>query len=753
MIKLVDVSKYYKTESTVVMGLHKINLEFSIGEFVAITGESGSGKSTLLNVISGVDSYEDGELYIDNEETSYYSQADFEKFRKEQVAFIFQNYNLIDNYTVLQNVEAALIIKGVEKEERKNKAKDILERVGLTSRIKAKTAKLSGGEKQRLAIARALAQETRFIVADEPTGNLDSENGKLILELLHELSKDKLIIIVTHNYEQVEPFITRKVRLFDGEVVEDKVLKHTELASEILTKNIDKTKKNIIKTPFKFATMNLLSQPKKTVLLLLVAFMTTFFIFAFYGGYTAIKQSMLDFGFSNSAYNNFDERIIINKGKDSLGNKIKLTDDDYDYLKTIANVDHVVKYEKGLDTGLQLSITEDPDYDLEVRGLYGVIPDVFPVSLISESDLLGGRLPENVGEIVIDYLSDSKKSENLDIAETLNNRYILASGTINLKIAQVSSNASFNIKNLKIVGITKENTRKFGVYLDDDTLKDFSNSFNALVVEAPNFSIKYNESDSTEDSIITRPLLKIGIDYSLEQNKFSASHDTRQVIDNLVASGAKNIEYYYNDQQIQIISDDDFFLYDNYFSPSILNNNEAEIYQYSLVVKDTTKLKTVMQILNSNGYNGLNYLLANENIVEKVPPEILLISLSFGIYAIFLLVIVYLFSYLSIRTILLSSKKNYNIFRVLGVSPKEIQIMSGIEVMFCFLGAYLLNLFLFVLIKNLNVKYVSEFIATIKITDYILLLFVNIVLSFFVATRYSKLLKKRSLMATVKVGG
>ncbi|MFA5749224.1 MAG: ABC transporter ATP-binding protein, partial [Bacilli bacterium] len=281
MIKLVDVSKYYKTESTVVMGLHKVNLEFNIGEFVAITGESGSGKSTLLNVISGVDSYEDGELYIDNEETSYYSQADFEKFRKEHVAFIFQSYNLIENYSVLQNVEAALIIKNVEKKERIKRAKNIIDRVGLTSRIRAKTSKLSGGEKQRLAIARALAQNTKFIVADEPTGNLDSKSGEAILKLLHDLSKDKLIIIVTHNYEQVEPYITRKIRLFDGEVVEDKIIKQIEVVEENIIKNQNGVKNNIFKIPLKFALMNLLSQPKKTILILLVTIMTTFFLFIF----------------------------------------------------------------------------------------------------------------------------------------------------------------------------------------------------------------------------------------------------------------------------------------------------------------------------------------------------------------------------------------------------------------------------------------------------------------------------------------
>ncbi len=147
MIKLVNVSKYYHNEGVVSLGLRKINLEFNIGEFVAITGESGSGKSTLLNVISGIDTYEDGELYINGEETSYYDDEDWEEYRKNKVAFIFQNYNLIDSYSVLRNVETALVNQGYDLKTRRKKAIEILERVGLNKHLKHRASKLSGGEK------------------------------------------------------------------------------------------------------------------------------------------------------------------------------------------------------------------------------------------------------------------------------------------------------------------------------------------------------------------------------------------------------------------------------------------------------------------------------------------------------------------------------------------------------------------------------------------------------------------------------
>ena len=152
-----------------------------MGEFVVITGESGSGKSTLLNVLSGLDTYEEGEMYINGEETSHYSETDFENYRKQYVGNIFQSFNLVNSYTVYQNVELVLLLNGYKKKEVKNNILKILNKVGLLKFKNTKVSKLSGGQKQRVAIARALAKETPIIVADEPTGNLDSKSAKEIV--------------------------------------------------------------------------------------------------------------------------------------------------------------------------------------------------------------------------------------------------------------------------------------------------------------------------------------------------------------------------------------------------------------------------------------------------------------------------------------------------------------------------------------------------------------------------------------------
>ena len=221
MIVLQNISKYYYTDTSVTQALRKINLEFKIGEFVAITGESGSGKSTLLNVISGMDAFDDGEMFFCGEPTFQYDAADWENFRRNEIGFVFQNYSLIGHYTTVENIKIALLIMGYQEEEATRQAVTYLEKVGLKGLEKQRASELSSGQKQRLSIARALAKNTSIIVADEPTGNLDRETGDQIIQLLKELSKDKLVLMVTHNYDQAEPYVTRKIRLHDGEVVVD----------------------------------------------------------------------------------------------------------------------------------------------------------------------------------------------------------------------------------------------------------------------------------------------------------------------------------------------------------------------------------------------------------------------------------------------------------------------------------------------------------------------------------------------------
>lgn len=223
-IELHRVSKFYANHENISAGFSKVDLSLDIGEFVAITGESGSGKSTLLNVISGLDSYEEGEMFVAGEDTSAFRMEDYERYRKTYIGNIFQDFNLVNSYTVAQNVELAMLLSGRKQADCKARAAELLESVGLSEYARTKAAKLSGGQKQRVAIARALAKDAPIIVADEPTGNLDTASAAKVIETLYRISADRLVIIVTHNYEQVEPYATRKITMHDGRILEDRRL-------------------------------------------------------------------------------------------------------------------------------------------------------------------------------------------------------------------------------------------------------------------------------------------------------------------------------------------------------------------------------------------------------------------------------------------------------------------------------------------------------------------------------------------------
>lgn len=265
LLKLKNIGKIYNSNDILTIGIRNINLEFDYNEFVTIEGESGSGKSTLLNVIAANDSYEEGELYFNGEETSHYSNADWEKYRSNSIAMIFQDFNIIENLTVLENVELALL-RIESKKERRKIACELIKRVGLKEQMHQRGSKLSGGEKQRTVIARALAQDSPIILADEPTGNLDVKASREIAALLKEVSKDKLVIVVTHNPEFFEKYATRRVEIYDGSVKEDKVIeKPTSQDIKINVPYI--TPKQQIKNTFRIGFLNYKSRPKFTALM------------------------------------------------------------------------------------------------------------------------------------------------------------------------------------------------------------------------------------------------------------------------------------------------------------------------------------------------------------------------------------------------------------------------------------------------------------------------------------------------------
>ena len=221
MLKLKNIKKDYKTGDFIQHALKNISVSFRKNEFVAILGPSGSGKTTLLNIIGGLDRYDSGDLIIDGKSTKSFKDKDWDAYRNHAVGFIFQSYNLISHISVLENVEMGMTLSGVSSAERRKKALELLEKVGLKDHAHKRPNQLSGGQMQRVAIARALANDPKIILADEPTGALDSKTSTQIMELIKEIAKDKLVIMVTHNAELAKDYASRIVSMKDGVILDD----------------------------------------------------------------------------------------------------------------------------------------------------------------------------------------------------------------------------------------------------------------------------------------------------------------------------------------------------------------------------------------------------------------------------------------------------------------------------------------------------------------------------------------------------
>lgn len=725
MLKLENVSKIYYTNGIVATGISKVNLELNIGEFVVITGESGSGKSTLLNVISGIDSYEEGEMYINGKETSHYTEKDFEEYRKKYIANIFQSFNLINSYTVYQNVELVLLLNGYKRRQIKKKVLDIIDKVGLTKFKNTKVSKLSGGQKQRVAIARAIVKDTPIIVADEPTGNLDTKSAYEIIELLKNVAKDKLVVIVTHNIEQVEKYATRIIKMHDGKMIQNTEIKNINEDSKIT----QASGKNItIPNQYRLGIRNTFNIFSKFILLFIVF---TFMSVAFLAEYSAFKlvehSTEESSGYSANLRDISKERILINKQ-----NREPFTEDDYNKIKQLSNIDYIVEDDISLDTEFILRN--------DTLNTYGYIKDINNF----KGNLDIGRMPENDDEIILKANKDDYTITQM-LDETLNSEFSL----------QKSYREGDTIRTVKIVGIqyNENNTiydRTF--YVSNEVKKvvrsyvhnQYSDMKTLLNDKYVQYTIETSENVEPGTAIVNDDLkyqfknnkiINQNINISVSNIYYEDNIDLT-ITKTFTKSNLKKLtgytDYSYYQNAIIINPDDYNSLYDK---PS---------YQSSVYVKDASIIDQTMSELENLGLKpkkATDFKVEYEN-------ESQIVKIFKVVVTIFVIIVVFFISYLIISIILKSRNIYYTTLRMLGATSKSTRKILNIELFINSTLSYLMVLTFGYLVKQdiIKIEFIANLIKYITLNECILMYLILFVVTQLIARKFAKKIFKSSAM-------
>lgn len=719
MLELKNVSKFYYKKGIVSSGISKVSLKFDMGEFIAITGESGSGKSTLLNVISGLDTYEEGEMYVNGEETSHYNEEDYEEYRKKYIGNIFQSFNLVNSYTVYQNVELVLLINGETRKSVKHKVIDILKKVDLYKYRHTKVSKLSGGMKQRVAIARCLAKDAPIIIADEPTGNLDSKNAKSVLKLLYEISKYKLVIVVTHNFEQISEYATRRITMHDGSVIEDMKLKDKNEVKEVNTSKFKKTK---VISNLRLGIRNTFNIVPK---FLLLTFVYLFVLISIVGVYSAF----LELESTNNTYNSFfnetdaNKRVIVKKKDNS-----SFTNEEINRLKSISNVEKVITNDYVYDYSMSLIDYENIFLDSNFMKL-----EEF------KGKLKYGRMPLNDNEIIVSGSKENYYIEDMG-SELINKEVSINSGSDEIKV--------------KIVGVSVFEKYNWMVtsYVSDKIYNYVENK-----VEQVYGTTKVFISDNSQNvnpNIKTSDILSEGQVYISENNsyncksyncmkdslniKFSNMYTNKEIsLSNVKVYNKNNFKKLFGSEYDDM---DTIYLSNNDYDKLYKNNN---IYQVSLFVKDVRNIDKTMNELN-------DYVSFSLNSVKQDGALVQVIKIVKTIVITVLVIVLFFVSYFVIKLIMKSRNKYFTTIRILGGSYIEVKRLLQIELLNVTNIVYLVFLVISLFIKNdiIVSESIKNMLFYINLKEYVIVYLILSLMSYLTSSRYSRKIFKRSVITT-----
>ena len=786
-IELKKVSKYYANENSVSMGFARLDLKLDMGEFVAITGESGSGKSTLLNVISGLDNYDEGEMFVCGEDTTAYKTEDYERYRKTYIGNIFQDFNLVNSYSVYQNVEMVMLMCGKKASECKERITQLLELVGLTEYAKTKASKLSGGQKQRVAIARALAKDAPIIVADEPTGNLDSESAKIVMDTLSVISKNKLVVIVTHNYEQAEPYVTRKITMHDGRIIEDKYISHAgektaegaddgrvpdreavaeagadsgaytdegvvsgenRDAGESLDEgaDLDSIKDDmLLGSQLRLGIRNTFNLPSKFLLLFIVYF---FVSSAIISQYASVKNNLHQreiLGYSGQFVETSAKRAIISKSDGSA-----FTDDEIAWIAKQSNVDTIAKNDVSLDYPFDL--------------YYGdtmTSATAAPVSQLKKSMLSMGRMPEADNEIVIYTTKNSITQQSIeDIGDSIIGMKASFMDFYGTGTRVVPDDAI-------IVGVVFDDSAEGMNWSGYDKIYVSDAIANELLVSAMSTlsktTLDYNGTKQNFESgyavVYSNANVPAGQVYIPEE--MTGMYENSEAMNKPLSITVENARFTQsvslkvgkvitknNVEKSLGISKGNYELITSYVyvNPSdFASLYDRGNYQISVFMNDENKADALESTLNSKGYECL--------FIKDVLSDItggfsfVLELLSMGALIIEFIILFYI-AYAVIKLIMKSRNSYYSTLRILGASRRNTNTILRVELLAMMLIACAVDMILVVLINNsiIDATSLKNQLSYLKPLDYVVLVVLLITMSLLIAKRYSRKIFGKSAM-------
>ena len=538
MLEIKNISKVYKTGSFVQNALDCVSISFRRNEFVSILGPSGSGKTTLLNILGGLDKYTSGDLIIDGISTKKYKDKDWDSYRNHRIGFVFQSYNLISHQTVLSNVELALTLSGVSKRDRRKRAIKALKEVGLIDHINKKPNQMSGGQMQRVAIARALINDPDIVLADEPTGALDSNTSIQIMELLKKISKNKLVIMVTHNPELAKNYSSRIISLKDGKILDDT---NPYDESETLPYKKSKSKKTRMSflTALKLSFNNIKTKKGRTILTSFassIGIIGIALILSLSNGFDLqVKKyekgimSAMPIIISEQSMNMDSETVSKLKGEDlkkfpdykyvipsenqieTLTRKNKITKE---YIEYIENMPKEYSYGVAYNRYIKLNFIQKADSNIEFIDTSGMSIASMPKSFDSSNqnlvmksyyDILSGRFPENKNEIIL--IVDANNRVSRDILNLLN--------------IQIKDKIDFD----DIIGSTVRIALNRDLYINDNGIFKMNSDFNSVydnsielkVVGIVRMNEDFPSYIQTSSLVYTEQL----VDYIISENKNS----------------------------------------------------------------------------------------------------------------------------------------------------------------------------------------------------------------------------------------